>query len=123
MSGIIYINKLQTDVVDVLIRFRLFRHAFTADIRQMFRQILVPPEFRTFQQIQWRKRPQDDIVEYQLNTVTYGVNCAPYLAIRVYTTVNTTARNILALMTLFVFKRTYMLTMSVIWGRHRRRSR
>lgn len=36
--------KLQRDIVDTLIRFRLFRHAFTADICKMYCQILILPE-------------------------------------------------------------------------------
>ncbi|XP_025191316.1 uncharacterized protein LOC112591650 [Melanaphis sacchari] len=75
--------KLQRDIVDILIRFRLFRHAFTADICKMYRQILILPEFRTYQHILWRDSPFDQVVDYELNTVTYGVNCAPFLALRV----------------------------------------
>jgi len=47
----------------------------------MYCQILVAPEFHEFQDILWREYPHDKIVEYQLNTVTYGVNCAPFLAL------------------------------------------
>jgi len=43
----------------------------------------VSPEFREFQHILWRESPHDKVVEYELNTVTYGVNCAPFLALRV----------------------------------------
>ncbi|XP_025193542.1 uncharacterized protein LOC112593380, partial [Melanaphis sacchari] len=75
--------KLQQDVIDVLVLFRLSRHAFTADINKMYRQILVDPEHRRYQHILWRASPQDALEEYELNTVTYGVNCAPFLAIRV----------------------------------------
>lgn len=75
--------KLQRDIVDILIRFRLFRHAFTADICKMYRQILILPEFRAYQHILWRDSPFDQLVDYELNTVTYGVNCAPFLALRV----------------------------------------
>ncbi|KAF0706113.1 Uncharacterized protein FWK35_00038350, partial [Aphis craccivora] len=75
--------KLQQDVIDVLVLFRLSRYAFTADINKMYRQILVDPEHRRYQHILWRSSPQDALEEYELNTVTYGVNCAPFLAIRV----------------------------------------
>ncbi|XP_025198008.1 uncharacterized protein LOC112596509 [Melanaphis sacchari] len=75
--------KLQQDVIDVLMRFRLSRHAFTADINKMYRQILLVPEHRRYQHILWRASPQDELKAYELNTVTYGVNCAPFLAIRV----------------------------------------
>jgi len=75
--------KLQQDVIDVLMRFRLPRHAFTADINKMYRQILLVPEHRRYQHVLWRASPQDELKAYELNTVTYGVNCAPFLAIRV----------------------------------------
>lgn len=75
--------KLQQDVIDVLMRFRLPRYAFTADINKMYRQILLVPEHRCYQHILWRASPQDELKAYELNTVTYGVNCAPFLAIRV----------------------------------------
>lgn len=76
-------KKLQQDIIDVLTRFRIHPHAFTADICKMYRQIQVLPEYRKFQHILWRASPHDQLVEYQLNTVTYGVTCAPFLAIRV----------------------------------------
>lgn len=75
--------KLQQDIVDILTRFRVHRHAFTADICKMYRQIHVLPNYRTYQHILWRASPHDKLCEYELKTVTYGVNCAPYLALRV----------------------------------------
>jgi hypothetical protein len=75
--------KLQREVIDVLLLFRLTRYAFTADICKMYRQILIAPEHRCYQHILWRASPHDQLLSYELNTVTYGVNCAPFLAIRV----------------------------------------
>jgi hypothetical protein len=49
----------------------------------MYRQIDVLPQYRWYQHVLWRDSPQDTIKEYTLNTVTYGVNNAPYLALRV----------------------------------------
>jgi hypothetical protein len=49
----------------------------------MYRQILLVPEHRCYQHILWRASPQDELKAYELKTVTYGVNCAPFLAIRV----------------------------------------
>ncbi|XP_060879147.1 uncharacterized protein LOC132951346 [Metopolophium dirhodum] len=76
-------KTLQQDIIDVLTRFGIYPHAFTADICKMYRQIQVLPEYRKYQHILWRSSPHDQLVEYQLNTVTYGVTCAPFLAIRV----------------------------------------
>ncbi|XP_060867718.1 uncharacterized protein LOC132942989 [Metopolophium dirhodum] len=75
--------KLQQDIVDVLIGFRVHKVAFTTDICKMYRQIEVLPQYRGYQYILWRESPQASLKEYTLNTVTYGVNSAPYLALRV----------------------------------------
>ncbi|KAL4103253.1 hypothetical protein QTP88_018630 [Uroleucon formosanum] len=75
--------KLQQDIVDVLTRFRVPKIVFTADICKMYRQILVLPEYRTLQHVFWRSSPFEKLVEYELDTVTYGTNCAPFLALRV----------------------------------------
>ncbi|KMQ88162.1 hypothetical protein RF55_12394 [Lasius niger] len=48
----------------------------------MYRQILVHPEDRDYQRILWRHYVAGDVREYKLNTVTYGLACAPFLAIR-----------------------------------------
>jgi len=76
-------TKLQRDIFDILLRFRSFRHVFTTDVCKMYRQILVNSEFRPYQHIFWRTSNTDQLIEYELNTVTYGVNCAPCLALRV----------------------------------------
>ncbi|XP_011705735.1 PREDICTED: uncharacterized protein LOC105460935 [Wasmannia auropunctata] len=74
--------RLQRDLRDVLLRWRLHRVVFAADIEQMFRQIKVHPEDQPLQQILWRKGETQPINTYRLATVTYGTACAPYLAIR-----------------------------------------
>ncbi|XP_059221542.1 uncharacterized protein LOC131996109 [Stomoxys calcitrans] len=48
----------------------------------MYRQILVNPDHVPYQRILYRASPDEDIQDYQLKTVTFGVNCAPYLALR-----------------------------------------
>ena len=74
--------KLQVNIVDILFKSRLKKFVFTADIIKMYRQILVRPEDCAYQHILWRRRPTDEIQEFELLTVTYGVSSAPYLAIR-----------------------------------------
>ncbi|XP_075150682.1 uncharacterized protein LOC142224782 [Haematobia irritans] len=48
----------------------------------MYRQILVNPNQTLLQSILFRQDPKGPIFDYELRTVTFGVNCAPYLAIR-----------------------------------------
>jgi len=75
--------KLQQDIIDILLLFRTYHYVFTTDVCKMYRQILINPEFRPYQHIFWRSSPTEQLIEYELNTVTYGVTCAPFLALRV----------------------------------------
>ncbi|XP_075162900.1 uncharacterized protein LOC142235535 [Haematobia irritans] len=72
---------LQNDLV-VILRWRFFRFVFNGDITKMYRQIKVDPKYTPYQRILFRKSPSDPIQDYELNTVTFGIKCAPYLAIR-----------------------------------------
>jgi len=84
LNDALYVGpKLQRDLVDVLLGFRLYHFAFSSDICKMYRQIQVNAEYRQYQHILWRASPADALKEYVLNTVTYGVNSAPFLALRV----------------------------------------
>ncbi|KAL4083902.1 hypothetical protein QTP88_029218 [Uroleucon formosanum] len=74
--------KLQTEISDVLLCSRFYRYVFVADIAKMYRQIRVREEDCVYQHILWRRSPGEEVQEYQLLTVTYGVNSAPYLALR-----------------------------------------
>lgn len=74
--------KLQKDISSLLLVFRLYPVVFIADIKQMFRQVLVTPSHRNFQKILWRFSTNEPIAEYQLNTVTFGLSSSPYLAMR-----------------------------------------
>nr|XP_012234631.1 PREDICTED: uncharacterized protein LOC105679278 [Linepithema humile] len=74
--------KLQVDLFNVLLWFRQFRYVFSADIEKMFRQIKVHPNHWRHQRIFWNNQNQE-IVPYELTTVTYGLVCAPFQALRV----------------------------------------
>lgn len=74
--------KLQKDIVQILLHFRLHQVVLTADICKMYRQILITPDHQNYQRILWRFNPSDPVMDFRLRTVTYGVSCAPYLALR-----------------------------------------
>lgn len=74
--------KLQVDNPDVLIWLRTHRFVFGTDIVKMFRQIKVHHDDWDLQRILWYDDDQN-IIPYQLTTVTYGLNCAPWLSLRV----------------------------------------
>jgi hypothetical protein len=75
-------SKLQSNIVEILLHFREHEIVFMADVRQMYRQINVAPHHRDYQRILWRAHPDEPLQEYVLNTVTYGVSSAPFLACR-----------------------------------------
>lgn len=73
---------LQRDITAILLRWRKHKIVVVADVEKLYRQILVVPNDGNIQCILWRDTPAGVLSEYALNTVTYGTNCAPYLAIR-----------------------------------------
>ncbi|XP_049881949.1 uncharacterized protein LOC126377958 [Pectinophora gossypiella] len=75
-------QKLQQDISEVLLKYRLHKIVFTADIKMMYRFINICKEHRDFQRILWRFSPLDPVQEYRLCTVTFGVASAPFLALR-----------------------------------------
>jgi len=66
---------------DVLIWFRQFFYVFSSDIEKMYRQVKVHPDDWSFQRILWLDS-FDNILTYQLTTVTYGLAYASFLALR-----------------------------------------
>lgn len=71
---------LQADLMQIILGWRYYKYVFTGDIQKMYRQILIHPEDRKFQQILFR--PYNIVKQFQLKTVTFGINCAPFLALR-----------------------------------------
>lgn len=69
---------IQNDLFGILLSFRKHTYIATADIKQMYRQIIVNKEQRQLQQIVWRNDPRDSLSTYEINTVTYGTTSAPY---------------------------------------------
>lgn len=73
---------LQDDLFSILLRFRSFRVAMTADVTKMYRQVLVDCRDTPFQRILWRENPNSPLKTFELKTVTYGTAPASYLAIK-----------------------------------------
>ncbi|XP_059054953.1 uncharacterized protein LOC131849000 [Achroia grisella] len=75
-------ENLQGNLFDIIINFRLFAVALSADVRQMFLCIEVREEDRKFQRLLYRFSPTDPIVTYQFNRVCFGVKSSPFHALR-----------------------------------------
>ncbi|XP_073841417.1 uncharacterized protein [Musca autumnalis] len=77
LNDALYVGPtLQKDIVSLVLNWRIYKYVFNADITKMYRQIWVNPEHRKYQRILFRPTPEDEIADYQLKTVTFGVNCA-----------------------------------------------
>lgn len=73
---------IQQDLITTLFSFRLNKFALTADISKMYRQFEIDERDRKYQLILWRNNKEEPLELFQLNTVTYGLSSAPFLAIR-----------------------------------------
>ncbi|XP_037812758.1 uncharacterized protein LOC119604295 [Lucilia sericata] len=83
LNDVLYTGPtLQADLMTVILNWRFYKFVFSGDIQKMYHQILVNPQDRPFQRILFQKSPREAIKDYQLKTVTFGINCAPFLAIR-----------------------------------------
>ncbi|XP_046142528.1 uncharacterized protein LOC123988000 [Osmia bicornis bicornis] len=71
---------IQDKLFEHLLKFRMHAFVLTADIEKMYRQIIIHPDDCKFQRIFWYH--EGKIAVFQLNTVTFGVSSAPFLAIR-----------------------------------------
>lgn len=75
-------ERLQNDITDIIINFRLPLVVFTTDVKMMFRQTWVNSIDRKYQLIYWRASKSDPIQLYELTTNTYGLKSSPFIAIR-----------------------------------------
>jgi hypothetical protein len=74
--------KLQASILGIITKARQWKYIYSSDISKMFRQILLLPEDQERIRVLWRPKPTEPIQEYNMKTVTYGVDCAPWQAIR-----------------------------------------
>jgi len=70
----------QQSLFSIMVRFRTHEIASTADIEGINRQIRVHSMNTKLQRILWRASSDTPIQTYELQTVTYGTESAPYLA-------------------------------------------
>lgn len=75
-------EKLQKDLSLILIKFRCYEVAITADIVKMFRQVEVDDCHKRYQKILWRYSPDEPVGVYQIERVAYGQAAAPFLSVR-----------------------------------------
>lgn len=75
-------ERLQSNIVDIVFRFRCFKVGFSADITQMYRQIKVNKKQWDLQRVFWRSNEIEPLCEYWLTCVTQGMTFAAHSAVR-----------------------------------------
>lgn len=75
-------GTIQDDLLSIMLRFRKHQFAFVADIKKMYRMILIDPNQRDLLRILFKAELNDPVKVYKLCTVTYGTTSAPFLATR-----------------------------------------
>ena len=66
----------------ILIKFRTYPIALTADISKMYREVGLSTQDKDLHRFLWRPTPQQPINDYRMTRVTFGVSASPYLAVR-----------------------------------------
>lgn len=83
LNDILYNGQnLQGNLFNIIVNFRLFSTAISADIRQMFLSIGVRECDRRFQRILYRFSPEEPLTVYQFNRVCFGLKSSPFHALR-----------------------------------------
>ncbi|GFS63728.1 uncharacterized protein TNCV_1127721 [Trichonephila clavipes] len=57
-------------------------YAFTADVKMMYRMIIIHESQQPLLRILWKESPEDPVKTFEMKTVTYGTVSAPFLATR-----------------------------------------
>ena len=81
---------LHPTLANILVKFRTYPVALTADVAKMYREVELVPKDRDLHRFVWRPTPQDSLHDFRMTRVTFGVSASPYLAIR---TLQQTARD------------------------------
>ena len=73
---------LHPTLSQIILKFRTYRVAISADVTKMYREVVLHPEDRSLHRFIWRNSQQQEWQEYEMQRVTFGVAASPYLAIK-----------------------------------------
>ena len=73
---------LHKNLDQILIRFRTYKVAVSADISKMFREVLLAEPDRQMHRFVWRSQTDQPVETYNMTRVTFGVRPSPFLAVR-----------------------------------------
>ena len=67
-------------VIDVLLRFRMYRIALIADVSIMYRAVELLPANRDLHRFVWRAEQGDNLKDYRMTRVTFEVSSSSFIA-------------------------------------------
>ena len=73
---------LHPTLVRILLKFRSYPVAVTADISKMYRAVELAREARDVHRFLWRPDKHFPVQDYRMTRVTFGISASPYLAVR-----------------------------------------
>ena len=73
---------LHPTLENIILKFRVYPIALTADVSKMYREVELSEPDRDFHRFLWRSTPDGAILDYRMTRVTFGVSASPYLAVR-----------------------------------------
>lgn len=76
-------KNLLPDLIILISNWRKYKYALTADMKQIFRHVIMHKDDRHFQLIFWRFERTEPILIYEFNTVTDGLAASKFLENRV----------------------------------------
>ena len=74
--------SLHPTLATILLKFRTYPVAVTADIAKMYREVELAPRDKDLHRFVWRATTEEPVRDYRMTRVTFGVSCSPYLAIK-----------------------------------------
>ena len=74
--------KIQKDLFNILVRFRLHQLALSADIAKMYRQVELNKEDKDYHRLLWKDLNSEAIETYRMTRVTYGIASSSFHSIR-----------------------------------------
>ena len=71
---------IHASLIDVLLRFRLYRVALTEDVSRMYRAVVLCESDRDFHRFVWRQKPDEPLRDFRMTRVTFGVSASSFAA-------------------------------------------
>ena len=71
---------LHPPLIEVLLQFRLYPVALTADISKMYRAVKLTESDKDLHTFVWRSQPNESLKDYRMTRITFGVSASSFAA-------------------------------------------